>query len=1381
MENSWKMDVSQPIQVILDGPNYILWAQAMQSFLKGRKLWRYVTGDIPKPVRTTTETDATETDAKFFERLDDWDSKHHQIITWFRNTSVQSINLQFGRFETATSLWDFLATRYTASDLSHQYQLLRTIHQLRQEPGQSIADFHSKMQFIWDQLALSEPTWTDTTDAIKFTTYKDQQHLIQFLMALHDTFEPTRASLLHRHPLPTLEQAVSELISEETRLATFQSQHTDAALVTHSKQSFKQKLFCRYCREPGHSVLHCPTRRCKHCHKLGPGHYIDDCPSNPDKRGVSTKPKGVPLGKFKNSQQFSAATAANTHGTADHDPEPSSFSIHDLESMMHQILSKSGNSSISASSVSAGTHSWYFDSACCNHMTSDPSLFLKKSSNPSLPVIYTADGSSMNVQTVGHISTNNLSLSNAYFIPQLTLNLLSVGQLCDLGLDVLFSSSGCRVQDPQTGKTLGIGRKVGRLFELISLHLPSQDLSPHQSAASVLSSLSLWHSRLGHISFSRLRSLISSGHLGSITDEHFDCISCPLAKQHALPFNNSDSTSHAPFDLIHSDIWGPSPTTTVGGSKYFVIFVDDYSRYTWLYLLHSRSELSKTYFDFANMIKTQFSKTIKIFRTDNAMEYKDASFLNFLHQNGTICHRSCPGTSQQNGRAERKHRHILETVRALLISSACPERFWGEAALTAVYTINRVPSPVIDNQTPYERLYGTPPTYQNLKVFGCSCFVLLQPHEHTKLEPRSCLCCFLGYGIEHKGYRCWDPISNRLRISRHVVFWEHKMFSTMSKFHVSHNASLNFFIDPTIPLFPDDINPDTSHETQTSASDCTLPTPELSEPLADPVPESSHHSVPHVRQSNRVRTPSVKLRDFHCFSTIISLHEPQSYKEASSNPVWQQAMAEELQALDKTHTWDMVDLPSNKTAVGCKWVYKIKTKFDGSVERHKARLVAKGFTQEYGIDYEETFAPVARLTSVRSLLAVAAVRRWNLFQMDVKNAFLNGDLTEEVYMKPPPGYDSPPNKVCRLRRALYGLKQAPRAWFAKFSTTIQQFGFLSSAYDSALFIRKTDHGCIFLLLYVDDMIITGDDVTGISDLKDFLRQHFEMKDLGHLSFFLGLEVSSDSNGFYLSQAKYVSDLLARAGLTDSKTTANPLEANVKLTPLEGIPLRDPTLYRQLVGSLVYLTVTRPDIAYAVHVVSQFMTAPHSTHFAAILHILRYLKGTMFHGLHFSAHSSLDLQAYSDADWAGDPTDRRSTTGFCFFLGDSLISWRSKKQTVTARSSTEAEYRAIADATQELLWLRWLLGDLGVKQSTATPLHCDNRSAIQITHNDVFHERTKHIEIDCHFVRQHVTQGTVKLLSVSSINQPADIFTKALYPGRFRDLISKLKLVSILPS
>ena len=219
------------------------------------------------------------------------------------------------------------------------------------------------------------------------------------------------------------------------------------------------------------------------------------------------------------------------------------------------------------------------------------------------------------------------------------------------------------------------------------------------------------------------------------------------------------------------------------------------------------------------------------------------------------------------------------------------------------------------------------------------------------------------------------------------------------------------------------------------------------------------------------------------------------------------------------------------------------------------------------------------------------------------------------------------------------------------------------------------------------MIITGDDHSGISDLKTYLSQHVEMKDLGNLSYFLGLEISSTTEGYYLSQAKYASELLTRAGLTDNKTCTTPLEPNSKLTPMDGIPLDDPTLYRQLVGSLVYLTVTRPDIAYAVHIVSQFLSTPRSPHYAAVLRILRYIKGTLFHGLHFSAHSSLELRAYSDADWAGDPTDRRSTTGYCFFLGDSLISWRSKKQTVVARSSTEAEYRGLADATQELLWLR----------------------------------------------------------------------------------------------
>ncbi|XP_028062440.1 uncharacterized protein LOC114265815 [Camellia sinensis] len=258
-----------------------------------------------------------------------------------------------------------------------------------------------------------------------------------------------------------------------------------------------------------------------------------------------------------------------------------------------------------------------------------------------------------------------------------------------------------------------------------------------------------------------------------------------------------------------------------------------------------------------------------------------------------------------------------------------------------------------------------------------------------------------------------------------------------------------------------------------------------------------------------------------------------------------------------------------------------------------------------------------------------------------------------------------------------------------------------------------------------------------------------MKDLGALSYFLGLEISQDSSGYFLTQAKYTSDLLAHARLTDCKTVTTPVDPQNCFTPLDDPLLSDVTLYRQLVGSLVYLTVTRPDIAYAVHIVSQFMTAPRSPHYSALVRILCHLKGTLFHGLHYSPLSFLQLQAFSDADWAGDPTDRRSTTGFCFFLDNSLISWRSKKQTLVARS-------------------------------TATNLYCDNQSAIQIAHNDVFYDRTTHIEIDCHFIQQHVTSGHVGLLFVTSADQTADLFTKAHLPGRFSDLLSKLKLISDLP-
>ncbi|XP_057487537.1 uncharacterized mitochondrial protein AtMg00810-like [Actinidia eriantha] len=389
------------------------------------------------------------------------------------------------------------------------------------------------------------------------------------------------------------------------------------------------------------------------------------------------------------------------------------------------------------------------------------------------------------------------------------------------------------------------------------------------------------------------------------------------------------------------------------------------------------------------------------------------------------------------------------------------------------------------------------------------------------------------------------------------------------------------------------------------------------------------------------------------------------------------------------------------------------------------------------MDYEETFAPVAKMTTIRTLIVVVSIHQWHISQMDIKNTFLNGDLQEEVYMTPPPGVSHNLGEVCKLKKTLYGLKQAPRAWFEKFSNVITSLGFQSTNHDSALFIKVTITGRILPSLYVDDMVITGDDVAGIDRLKLELASRFEMKDLGPQRYFLGIEVAFSPKGYLLSQSKYIADILERAHLTDTRTVQTPLELNVRYSLTYGTPLPDPSLYRTIVESLVYLTITRPDIAYVVHIVSQFLTSSTIVHWAVVLRILRYLCGTQFQSLLLPSTSSLQLRAYSDADWASDPVDRKSTTGFCIFLGDSLIFWKSKKQSVISKSSTEAEYHAMVSTTTEIVWLRWLLADMDVSVSSPTPMFCDNKSAAQIAHNSIFNERTKHIKIDCHLSRHHL--------------------------------------------
>ncbi|TQE01264.1 hypothetical protein C1H46_013171 [Malus baccata] len=1082
---------------------------------------------------------------------------------------------------------------------------------------------------------------------------------------------------------------------------------------------------------------------------------------------------------------------------------------------------------------------WVADTGATSHMTSDLSNLNLAAPFSGTDTVTTASGSGLPISHIGsttlHTPQYAFELKNILHVPQLSQHLLSIYQLCKDNKCRFICDEFCFwIQDKITGRIILQGLCREGLYP-IPFHIPQHLLIQAQKHNASFKQqtcylgsqvkINLWHQRLGHPSNIVTSAMLKQSHIPMSLDHVSSiCTSCLEGKFAKLPFLFPANKTVHPLEVIHSDVWGPSSTVSIEGYKFYVSFVDECTRFTWIFPLMNKSEVFDVFVHFHSFLITQFSATVKVFQSDGGGEYSSHKFKQYLLQKGILHQKSCPYTPQQNGLAERKHRHILETAITLLQTASLPHKLWFHACAISVYLINRMACQTLQMSSPFQCLFGTSPSISHLKVFGCACFPLLKQLNSSKLQPKTSQCIFIGYAGQYKGYLCLNPLTNKIYVSRHVLFDETTFpYSSIitSNSASSHISSPSLHVQPQvlpslvnshntvvspIPLQASECSP----STPPNASECSLSTPlpnsrfvdsPTSLPSPTALPADSTQSLPpddpdfqpedlsvvlpvplvswHPMQT-RSKSGISKKKVFSAkLQSSVQVSEPATFKSAIKIPEWVAAMEDEITALKSQNTWSLVPLPSTKNLVGCKWVYRIKTNPDGSVARYKARLVAKGYSQEEGVDYCETFSPVVKPTTVRLILALAAQFQWSLRQLDVKNAFLHGDLHEEVYMSQPQGFESsvhPSNYVCRLHKSLYGLKQAPRAWNEKFTSFLPGLGFKASLADPSLFVQHTSLGTVVLLLYVDDIILTGSSSQLIDGVIQALAKEFDLKDLGQLHYFLGLQITYQPQGLFVSQTKYIKDLLEKVDLQDSKPCNTPCLPYHRLSKTEGIPYHSPHQYRSIVGALQYLTFTRPDIAFSVNQCCQFMHHPMDSHVVAVKHILRYLSGTLHYGLQFQP-GKLQLQAYSDADWAGDPNDRRSTSGHIVYLGSSPISWASKKQHTVSRSSTEAEYRALAIAAAELAWVRQVLCDLCVPLFTAPVLYCDNISGIALSSNPVFHSRVKHIEIDYHFVRERVIRGDLHVLHVSSKEQFADILTKGLSAPLFQHHCSNLMLGS----
>ncbi|GJS66434.1 retrotransposon protein, putative, ty1-copia subclass [Tanacetum coccineum] len=930
--------------------------------------------------------------------------------------------------------------------------------------------------------------------------------------------------------------------------------------------------------------------------------------------------------------------------------------------------------------------SWIYDTCCGTHICiTTQGLRGSKKLKPGALNLYVGDGHRAAIEAIGtyHLELPSglvIVLNNCHYAPSITRGVISVSRLFDDGFINRFDENNViSVSNNNLVYFMAVPRDG--IFKIDMSCSNTNDSSMYaissKRAKINLDSSLLWHCRLGHISKKRIEKLQHDGLLNSIDIESLGkCVSCLSGKMARKPYSHQVERAKDLLGLIHTDVCGPFRIVSRQGANYFVTFTDDFSRYGYVYLLKHKHEVFETFKVFQKEVENQLGKTIKSLRSDRGGEYMSQEFLDHLKEHGIIAHRTPPYTPQHNGVSERRNQTLLDMVRSMMSQTTLPKSFWDYALETAARILNMVPTKKVD-KTPYEIWHGQAPKLSYLKVWG--------------------------YPKETMEYSFYSPSENKIFVARNAEFFESDLIDLKASGSVEDLELIQ----------EEDTNPSLDTSLNHEEGD-----QEIDEPQSDINP---------IRKSTRTRRVPNRM----CLYIDAEEHElgdlgePANYKAALMDPEskkWLDVMNVEMQSMKDNDVWVLVELPPNAITVSSKWFFKKKTNMDGAVYVFKARLVAKGFTQTYEVDYEETFSHVAHIRAIRILIAIAAYYDYEIWKIDVKTAFLNRHLSKEVYMEQPEGFVNLkyPNHVCKLKRSIYGLKQASRQWNKRFDDEIKKFGFTQNPDEPCVYKKASGSYVAILILYVDDILLMGNNIPMLQDVKSYLGRSFAMKDLGEAAYILGIKIYRDRSKrlIGLCQSAYIEKILKIYYMENSKRGTILMQEKLKLSKSQGASTHAEKQrmqnipYASAIGSIMYaVRCTRPDVAFAQNITSRFQQNPGEEHWTAVKNILKYLRDTKDTFLVYGGNMERELRVscYTDAGYLTDADDLKSQTGYVFVLNGGVVNWKSTKQSIFATSSTDAEYIVAFDASKEAVWIRKFIYGLSIVPTIEEPInmYCDN--------------------------------------------------------------------------